>query len=69
MAINAGWKNVYWLRGGFPEWKQAGLPVESKQEHVFAKKPGLPGFLHAAENLFRLRRWEPIVPCCLAERL
>lgn len=30
MAINAGWKNVYWFRGGFPEWKQAGLPVESK---------------------------------------
>lgn len=30
MAINAGWKNVYWFRGGFPEWKQAGLPVESE---------------------------------------
>ena len=30
MAINAGWKNVYWFRGGFPEWKQAGLPVEAK---------------------------------------
>jgi len=31
MAIEAGWKNVYWFRGGFPEWKEAGLPVESKK--------------------------------------
>lgn len=30
MAIQAGWKNVYWFRGGFPEWKEAGLPVETK---------------------------------------
>jgi rhodanese-related sulfurtransferase len=30
MAIQAGWKNVYWFRGGFPEWKAAGLPVEAK---------------------------------------
>ena len=30
MAIEAGWKNVYWFRGGFPEWKEAGLPIESK---------------------------------------
>lgn len=29
-AIQAGWKNVYWFRGGFPEWKQAGFPIESK---------------------------------------
>lgn len=29
MAINAGWKNVYWFRGGFPEWKEAGLPIET----------------------------------------
>jgi rhodanese-related sulfurtransferase len=31
MAIQAGWKNVYWFRGGFPEWKEAELPVESKK--------------------------------------
>lgn len=31
MAIQAGWKNVYWFRGGFPEWKEAGLPIESKK--------------------------------------
>jgi len=31
MAIEAGWKNVYWFRGGFPEWKEAGLPIESKK--------------------------------------
>lgn len=30
MAIDAGWKNVYWFRGGFPEWKAAGLPIEAK---------------------------------------
>jgi rhodanese-related sulfurtransferase len=30
MAIQAGWTNIYWFRGGFPEWKGAGLPVESK---------------------------------------
>jgi rhodanese-related sulfurtransferase len=31
MAIQAGWKNVYWFRGGFPEWKAAGLPVASEK--------------------------------------
>jgi rhodanese-related sulfurtransferase len=31
MAIEAGWKNVYWFRGGFPEWKEAGLPIDAKQ--------------------------------------
>lgn len=31
MAIQAGWKNVYWFRGGFPEWKEAGLPTETKK--------------------------------------
>jgi rhodanese-related sulfurtransferase len=30
MAIQAGWTNVHWFRGGFPEWKEAGLPIESK---------------------------------------
>jgi rhodanese-related sulfurtransferase len=32
MAIQAGWKNVYWFRGGFPEWKEAGMPVIAKKE-------------------------------------
>lgn len=27
-AIKAGHKKVYWLRGGLPEWKAKGLPVE-----------------------------------------
>jgi rhodanese-related sulfurtransferase len=27
-AIKAGYKKVYWLRGGFPEWKAKGFPVE-----------------------------------------
>jgi rhodanese-related sulfurtransferase len=32
MAIEAGWKNVYWFRGGFPEWKEAGMPVIARKE-------------------------------------
>jgi rhodanese-related sulfurtransferase len=31
MAIKAGWKNVYWFRGGFPEWREAGFTIESKK--------------------------------------
>lgn len=31
MAIQAGWKNVFWFRGGFPEWKEAGLPIDTKK--------------------------------------
>jgi len=27
-AVGKGKKTVYWFRGGFPEWKAAGLPVE-----------------------------------------
>jgi len=27
-AIKAGYKKVYWMRGGFPEWKARGYPVE-----------------------------------------
>lgn len=27
-ALAAGLKNVYWFRGGLPEWEAAGLPVE-----------------------------------------
>jgi rhodanese-related sulfurtransferase len=27
-AINGGYKCVYWLRGGFPEWEAKGYPVE-----------------------------------------
>jgi ABC-type phosphate/phosphonate transport system substrate-binding protein/rhodanese-related sulfurtransferase len=28
-AINAGYQQVYWFRGGFPEWSLKGLPVEA----------------------------------------
>ena len=31
MAIHAGYKNVIWFRGGFPEWKEAGLPTETRK--------------------------------------
>ena len=27
-AVKAGYTNVYWLRGGIPEWKSKGLAVE-----------------------------------------
>lgn len=29
LAIRNGWKNVYWFRGGYPEWKTAGYPLEA----------------------------------------
>lgn len=28
MASEAGWTHVQWLRGGYPEWKSRGYPVE-----------------------------------------
>lgn len=28
MLIKAGYKKVYWFRGGLPEWKAKGLPTE-----------------------------------------
>ncbi|MGA9394492.1 MAG: rhodanese-like domain-containing protein [Azonexus sp.] len=31
LAIQNGWKNVIWFRGGFPEWKAAGFPVDTKK--------------------------------------
>jgi rhodanese-related sulfurtransferase len=31
MAIQNGWKNVIWFRGGFPEWKAAGFPIDTKK--------------------------------------
>ena len=27
-ALKAGHGKVYWFRGGFPEWKKKGLPVD-----------------------------------------
>lgn len=27
-ALAAGYKHVYWFRGGLPEWKAKGLPIE-----------------------------------------
>lgn len=32
LAIQAGWKNIYWFRGGFPEWKEAGYSIVAKQD-------------------------------------
>lgn len=28
MAIKAGYKRIHWFRGGYPEWKAKGYPVE-----------------------------------------
>ncbi len=28
LAVDAGYKNVNWLRGGMPEWTAAGLPTQ-----------------------------------------
>ena len=28
VAMKAGYKKIYWFRGGFPEWKAKGYPVE-----------------------------------------
>jgi ABC-type phosphate/phosphonate transport system substrate-binding protein/rhodanese-related sulfurtransferase len=30
VAARAGYKNIYWFRGGFPEWKQKNLPIDGK---------------------------------------
>ncbi len=30
-AVDWGWKKVYYYRGGFPAWKDAGLPVVSQR--------------------------------------
>ena len=27
-AVDDGYKHVYWFRGGFPEWKSKGYPIE-----------------------------------------
>lgn len=28
VAVEAGWTKVHWLRGGIPEWKSKGYPVD-----------------------------------------
>jgi rhodanese-related sulfurtransferase len=28
VSLKAGYKKIYWLRGGFPEWKAKGFPIE-----------------------------------------
>ena len=28
VALRAGYRDVYWFRGGLPEWKKMGLPVD-----------------------------------------
>ena len=38
LAAKAGYKQVYWFRGGFPEWNMAGLPTASLATAVARKK-------------------------------
>jgi rhodanese-related sulfurtransferase len=33
-ALNSGFTQVYWLRGGFPEWVAKGYPIESAPANV-----------------------------------
>jgi len=37
-AAKAGYKQVYWFRGGFPEWNMAGMPTASLGTAVAQKK-------------------------------
>jgi ABC-type phosphate/phosphonate transport system substrate-binding protein len=37
-AIKAGYKQVYWFRGGFPEWVAKGYPVDSVPANVAIAK-------------------------------
>jgi ABC-type phosphate/phosphonate transport system substrate-binding protein/rhodanese-related sulfurtransferase len=34
VAVKAGYTTVYWFRGGFPEWRAAGLPIEAQTSMV-----------------------------------
>lgn len=38
LAAKAGYKQVYWFRGGFPEWSMAGLPTAASAAAVAHKK-------------------------------
>ncbi|BCB25255.1 hypothetical protein SKTS_01410 [Sulfurimicrobium lacus] len=29
LAVRNGYRNIYWFRGGYPEWKAAGYPIEA----------------------------------------
>jgi rhodanese-related sulfurtransferase len=33
-AVKAGFKQVYWFRGGYPEWVARGLPTDSVPANV-----------------------------------
>ena len=42
-AVNAGYQQVFWFRGGFPEWVARGYPVESVPANVaIARSAGRP---------------------------
>ena len=33
-AVDAGFKQVYWFRGGFPEWVAKGYPIDTVAKNV-----------------------------------
>jgi PQQ-dependent catabolism-associated CXXCW motif protein len=38
-AINAGYTNVLWYRGGIEAWKMAGLPTQRAQQQGYSQQP------------------------------
>jgi hypothetical protein len=43
-AINAGYTNVLWYRGGIEAWKMAGLPTQAVQQQGYPQQPAQQGF-------------------------
>lgn len=39
VAMNKGWKNIYWFRGGIPEWIGAGYDLESDNDRSADAQP------------------------------
>lgn len=39
-AINLGYRNVLWYRGGIEAWQQAGLPLQQHQQMGYGQQPG-----------------------------
>lgn len=37
MAVEMGYTNVYWFKGGIPEWRSFGYPMEINQEYANMK--------------------------------
>lgn len=42
-AINLGYRNVLWYRGGIEAWQQAGLPLQQHQQMGYGQQPSYGG--------------------------